>query len=293
MEAPLELVDVRKSYGQVVALRGVSFAAAPGRVCGLLGANGAGKSTALRVLLGLARADSGRALVGGVPFAGLDAPARAVGAVLESVGLRPDRSGRDHLRVAARRLGVGDARVDSSLSLVGLSDAAGRAAGGYSLGMRQRLAVACALLADPAALVLDEPANGLDPPGRRWLGGLLRSLAGEGRTVLLSSHVLAEVERLADDVVLLHEGRVLASGPLASLAAGAAEVCTPHVGALARAVAEAGGAAELVGSERLRVVGLDAAALGQLILRAGVEVHELQPRRRLEDVVAELIGSAP
>jgi ABC-2 type transport system ATP-binding protein len=173
-----------------------------------------------------------------------------------------------------------------------LSDAAGRAAGGYSLGMRQRLAVACALLGDPAALVLDEPANGLDPPGRRWLGGLLRDLAAEGRTVLLSSHVLAEVERLADDVVLLHEGLVLASGPLASLAAGAAEVRTPHVGALARAVAESGGSAELVGEERLRVGGLSAEVLGQVILRAGVEVHELQPRRRLEDVVAELIAPA-
>jgi len=293
MEAPLSLVDVRKSYGRVAALRGVSFTASPGRVCGLLGANGAGKSTALRVLLGLARADSGRALVGGAPFVGLDAPASRVGAVLESVGVRPDRSGRDHLRVAARRLGVGTERVDSLLSLVGLSDAAGRAAGGYSLGMRQRLAVACALLGDPAALVLDEPANGLDPPGRRWLGGLLRELAAEGRTVLLSSHILAEVERLADDVVVLHEGLVLASGPLASLAAGAAEVRTPQVGALARAVAEAGATAELVGEERVRVVGLSAAALGQVILRAGVEVHELQPRRRLEDVVAELIGPAP
>jgi ABC-2 type transport system ATP-binding protein len=291
MEAPLELVDVRKSYGRVVALRGVSFSCAPGRVCGLLGANGAGKSTALRVLLGLVRADSGRALVGGAPFGGLDAPAGVVGAVLESVGVRPDRSGRDHLRVAARRLGVGPARVESLLSLVGLSDAAGRAAGGYSLGMRQRLAVACALLGDPAALVLDEPANGLDPPGRRWLGGLLRDLAAEGRTVLLSSHVLAEVERLADDVVVLHEGLVLASGPLATLAAGAAEVRTPDVGALARAVAEAGGTASLMDGGLVRVVGLDAAALGQVILRAGVEVHELQPRRRLEDVVAELIGS--
>jgi ABC-2 type transport system ATP-binding protein len=165
--------------------------------------------------------------------------------------------------------------------------------------MRQRLAVACALLGDPAALVLDEPANGLDPPGRRWLGGLLRSLAGEGRTVLLSSHVLAEVERLADDVVLLHEGRVLASGPLASLAAGAAEVRTPHVGALARAVEDAGGTASVIGEEQLRVIGLSAAALGQVILTADAEVHELQPRRRLEDVVAELIppgsppGSAP
>jgi ABC-2 type transport system ATP-binding protein len=292
MEAPLSLVDVRKSYGRVAALRGVSFTASPGRVCGLLGANGAGKSTALRVLLGLARADSGRALVGGAPFVELDAPAGVVGAVLESVGVRPDRSGRDHLRVAARRLGVGSSRVESLLSLVGLSDAAGRATGGYSLGMRQRLAVACALLGDPAALVLDEPANGLDPPGRRWLGGLLRELAAEGRTVLLSSHVLAEVERLADDVVLLHEGLVLARGPLASLAAGA-EVRTPQVGVLARAVAEAGGSAELVGEERLRVVGLSAAALGQVILRAGVEVHELQSRRRLEDVVAELIGPAP
>jgi ABC-2 type transport system ATP-binding protein len=293
MEAPLELVDVRKSYGRVAALRGVSFVASPGRVCGLLGANGAGKSTALRVLLGLAPADGGRALVGGVPFVGLDAPARVVGAVLESVGVRPDRSARDHLRVAARRLGVGIERVDSLLSLVELSDAAGRAAGGYSLGMRQRLAVAFALLGDPAALVLDEPANGLDPPGRRWLGSLLRALAAEGRTVLLSSHVLAEVERLADDVVLLHEGAVLASGPLASLAAGAAEVRTPNGVALAAAVERAGGTASVVRDGLVRVVGLDASALGQAILQAGVEVHELQPRRRLEDVVADLIGPSP
>jgi ABC-2 type transport system ATP-binding protein len=291
MEAPLELVDVRKSFGRVVALRGVSFVARPGRVCGLLGANGAGKSTALRVLLGLARADSGRALVGGVPFGSLAEPARAVGAVLESVGLRPDRSGRDHLRVAARRLGIGIARVDELLSLVGLADAAARPAGGWSLGMRQRLAVAGALLGDPAALVLDEPANGLDPPGRRWLGDMVRGLAGEGRTVLLSSHVLAEVERLADDVVLLHEGRVLAAGALAELAAGAAEVRTPDGTRLAEAVRSAGGTAEPLGDGRLRVRGLDAAALGQAILRAGVEVHELQPQRRLEDVVAELIGS--
>jgi ABC-2 type transport system ATP-binding protein len=180
--------------------------------------------------------------------------------------------------------------VDSLLEKVGLGDAAARTTGGYSLGMRQRLAVACALLGDPAALVLDEPANGLDPPGRRWLGALLRELAGERRTVLLSSHVLAEVERLADDVVLLHEGRVLASGPLASLAAGAAEVRTPDAAALASAVERTGGTATLVGDDLVRVAGLDAAVLGQAILRAGVEVHELQPRRRLEDVVAELIG---
>jgi ABC-2 type transport system ATP-binding protein len=284
----LELVDVHKRYGRVAALRGVSFGAAPGRLCGLLGANGAGKSTALRVLLGLAHADAGRALVGGVPFARLPAPASSVGVVLESVGLRPDRGGRDHLRVAARRLGLGERRVDELIGEVGLVDAARRPAGGYSLGMRQRLAVAVALLGDPAALVLDEPANGLDPPGRRWLGELLRGLARDGRTVLLSSHVLAEVERLADDVVLLHEGRVLASGPLAELSAGAAEVRTSDGARLARAVNEAGGHATALGDGRLRLHGLDEAALGQAILRAGAEVHELQPRRRLEDVVAEL-----
>lgn len=291
MEAALELLEVHKRFGDVEALRGVSLRAAPGRVCGLLGANAAGKSTALRFLLGLARPDAGRALVAGVPFAALASPARTVGAVLESVGLRPDRSGRDHLRVAARRIGVPVARVDELLELVDLANAARRPVGGWSLGMRQRLAVATALLGEPVALVLDEPANGLDPPGRRWLADLLRGLARAGHTVLLSSHALAEVERLADDVVLLHEGRVLASGPLERLQAGTAEVRTPDAARLARAVTEAGGSASAAGDGRLSVRGLDAAALGQAILRAGVEVHELQ-RRRLEDVVAELTESA-
>jgi ABC-2 type transport system ATP-binding protein len=144
----------------------------------------------------------------------LDTPACIVGAVLESVGLRPDRSGRDHLRVAARRLGVGSGRVDSLLETVGLADSAGRAAGGYSLGMRQRLAVACALLGDPAALVLDEPANGLDPPGIRWIRDLMRAQAARGRTVLVSSHVLAEVVLSADDVVVISDGVLRAAGPV-------------------------------------------------------------------------------
>ena len=213
------VAGLSKRYGAVTAVDDVSFELAEGRVTAFLGPNGAGKTTTLRLVLGLARPSSGRALVGGVPYARLRQPRRVVGAVLENTAAHPGRRGRDHLRVLARAAGADDRRVDEVLDRVGLSPAdARRRAGGYSLGMRQRLGIAGALLGDPEVLILDEPANGLDPGGMAWLRGMLRDLAAQGRTVVLSSHVLSEVAQTADDVVVLHRGVLRYSGPLSALA---------------------------------------------------------------------------
>ena len=206
-----------KRFGPVLAVDDLSFDAPSGQVTGFLGANGAGKTTTMRMALGLIRPTAGEALFGGRPYGRLAHPRREVGAVIEASAAHPGRRGRAPLRVLARPAGVGDGRVDEVLDLVGLTDAAQRRVGGYSLGMRQRLALAGALLGDPAVLVLDEPANGLDPAGMAWLRGMLRVLAGEGRTVVLSSHVLAEVEQTVDGVAILDEGRLRYSGPLADL----------------------------------------------------------------------------
>jgi ABC-2 type transport system ATP-binding protein len=208
-----------KRYGATTAVDDLSFTVPAGSVTGLLGPNGAGKSTTLRVLLGLTRPTAGRATFDGVPYAELADPARTVGAVLEHDPFHPGRSGRDHLRVLATATGVAPARVDEVLGLVGLADVAGRRAGGYSLGMRRRLALAAALLGDPGVLLLDEPANGLDPWGIRGLRDLLRGHAGRGATVLVSSHVLAEVALIADRVVVVDHGRLVASGPVGELTA--------------------------------------------------------------------------
>jgi ABC-2 type transport system ATP-binding protein len=216
--ATLSVERLVKRYGSVTAVDDVSFEVGPGRVTAFLGPNGAGKTTTLRTLLGLARPTSGRALVRGVPYAALERPRRVVGAVLENTAAHPGRRGRDHLRVLARPAGVGETRVAEVLDAVGLTADAGRRVGGYSLGMRQRLGIAGALLGDPEVLVLDEPANGLDPGGMAWLRGLLRELAAQGRTVVLSSHVLSEVAQTADDVVVLHRGGLRYSGPLDRLA---------------------------------------------------------------------------
>jgi len=219
--AAVTVSGLSKRYGAVTALDDVSFALGEGRVTAFLGPNGAGKTTTLRLVLGLARPSSGEALVGGVPYARLPRPRRVVGAVLENTAAHPGRRGRDHLRVLARAAGADDARVDEVLDRVGLSPAdARRRAGGYSLGMRQRLGIAGALLGDPQVLILDEPANGLDPGGMAWLRGMLRDLAAQGRTVVLSSHVLSEVAQTADDVVVLHRGVLRYSGPLDALAGG-------------------------------------------------------------------------
>ena len=206
-----------KQYGQVKVVDDVSFTAEPGQVTGFLGPNGAGKTTTLRMLLGLVEPTSGEATIGGTRYATLEQPALLVGAVLEANGAHEGRTGRDHLRVICRTAGLPPERADEVLSAVGLGDAASRLVRAYSLGMRQRLGVAAALLADPQVLILDEPGNGLDPRGIRWIRELLRSLAAAGRTVLVSSHLLAEMEQLADDLVIIAAGRVVATGTVASV----------------------------------------------------------------------------
>ena len=206
-----------KHFGAVRAVDDLTFDAAAGRVTGFLGPNGAGKTTTLRMVLGLVRPSAGEALVDGVAYARLRTPRRTVGAVLETTGFHPGRKGRAHLRVLARTAGVTDRRVDEVLDQVGLTEAAERRVGGYSLGMRQRLGLAGALLGDPSVLILDEPANGLDPSGMAWLRRLIRDLAADGRTILVSSHVLAEVSQTADDVVIVDGGRLRHAGPLDEL----------------------------------------------------------------------------
>lgn len=209
-----------KSYGPVAAVSDLSFTVEPGTVTGFLGPNGAGKTTSLKMILGLVSPDSGTATIGGRPYADLAEPRRMVGAALDASGFHPARTGRNHLRVYCTATGLPDRRADDVLESVGLSAAAHRRVRGYSLGMRQRLAIATALLGDPKVLILDEPANGLDPDGIRWMRDALRELARSGRTVLVSSHLLWEVEQLVDRVVILSQGRAVGHGRLDEIARG-------------------------------------------------------------------------
>jgi ABC-2 type transport system ATP-binding protein len=215
--AEVEVRDLTKTFGRVTAVRGVSFTAPAGQVTGFLGPNGSGKTTTLRILLGLVRADAGAALIGGVPYGRLAQPRRMVGAMLEATGFHPGRRARDHLRVLADTADIPGSRVDEVLDQVGLAPAARRRVREFSLGMRQRLGLAAALLGDPRVLVLDEPANGLDPGGIAWLRGLLRGLADEGRTVIVASHVLSEVAQTVDHVVIVSAGQVRFAGPLGEI----------------------------------------------------------------------------
>ena len=215
----IEVAGLSKHYGATAAMEDLSFTVAYGRITGFLGPNGAGKTTTLRALLGLISPTSGTVTIDGCPYAQLPDPVRAVGALLDGGAMHPGRTGRGHLRVLARAAGVPDRRAETLLSLVGLQAAAGRRAGDYSLGMRQRLGLAAALLGDPRVLVLDEPANGLDPQGIRWLRDLLTSLAGEGRAILVSSHALAEIAQTVDDVVVIRGGRSVVQQPLEQLLA--------------------------------------------------------------------------
>jgi ABC-2 type transport system ATP-binding protein len=214
----IQVAGLRKKFGHLVAVEDVSFTVACGRITGFLGPNGAGKTTTLRMLLGLIRSDAGTVTIAGKPYPDLASPAQTVGALLDPAA-HPGRSGRDHLRVLAAAAGLPEGRTDQMLAAVGLQHAARQRVGGYSLGMRQRLGLAAALLGDPAVLVLDEPANGLDPQGIRWLRDLLRCLATEGRAILVSSHILAEVAQTADDVVIIHRGRTVTQAPLSDLLA--------------------------------------------------------------------------
>ena len=217
--AGVEVRGLTKTFGRVTAVDEMSFTAPAGRVTGFLGPNGSGKTTTLRMVLGLVRPDAGEALIGGVRYDRLDQPRRCVGALLEATGFHPGRRARDHLRVLADAAQVPDRRVDEVLDQVDLTSAARRRVREFSLGMRQRLGLAAALLGDPRVLILDEPANGLDPAGIAWLRGLLRGLADEGRTVLVASHVLSEVAQTADHVVIVSEGQLRFDGPLGDIGA--------------------------------------------------------------------------
>ena len=217
--AEVEVRDLTKTFGRVTAVRGMSFTAPAGKVTGFLGPNGSGKTTTLRIVLGLVREDAGAALIGGVPYGRLARPRQTVGAMLEATGFHPGRRARDHLRVIADAAGIPGRRVDEVLAQVDLTSAARRRVREFSLGMRQRLGLATALLGDPRVLLLDEPANGLDPAGIAWLRGLLRCQADEGRTVIVASHVLSEVAQSADHVVIVSAGQVRFAGPLDEIGA--------------------------------------------------------------------------
>jgi ABC-2 type transport system ATP-binding protein len=220
--ASIRVQGLTKRYGPVTAVNGLSFEVQPGTVTGFLGPNGAGKTTTLRALLGLVTPDEGTATVNGLTYRALPDPLHQVGAMLEASSCHPGRTARAHLRIQALAAEAAPSRIDDVLDLVGLADAGNRRVGGFSLGMRQRLGLATALLADPEVLILDEPANGLDPEGVRWLRGLLRGFAEEGGTVLVSSHLLAEVSQTVDSVVIIGHGRLVVQGPVAELTAGGA-----------------------------------------------------------------------
>jgi ABC-2 type transport system ATP-binding protein len=286
--------DLTKVYKGVRAVDGLSFTVAPGRVTGFLGPNGAGKTTTLRMLLGLVAPTSGTATIGGVRYASLADPLRHVGAVLEASSAHKGRTGINTLRVSCAAAGLPAKRADEVLELVGLGAAAKRKFKGYSLGMKQRLGIAYALLGDPQVLILDEPANGLDPEGIRWMRTLLQHLATEGRTVLVSSHLLSEMEILAHDAVIIAAGQLVRQGTvdevIASMAgAGTVRVRTPKPEALTAVVTERGGTVTSTEEQLLTVAGLDAAAVGGAAFAAGVELHELTTQRPdLENVFLQL-----
>jgi ABC-2 type transport system ATP-binding protein len=290
----IEVEHLTKRFGAVLAVDDLSFSVDAGQVVGFLGPNGAGKSTTLRAVLGLAAPTSGRTAVLGVPYRTLREPARRVGAVLDAKPFYPGRTARDHLRVVAAEAGLDPRRVDEVLALVGLTEADHRKAGGFSLGMHQRLALATALLGDPEVLVLDEPANGLDPEGIRWLRELLRYLAVRGCAVLVSSHLLSEVAQTVDRVVIISRGRLVEDAPLAELTeryASTVSVRTPDAGRLAAILRERGATVAEDGDE-LRVEGLTAAAVGDAALAASAPLHLLAPASSLEDVFLRLTAGA-
>ncbi|GAB1694210.1 ABC transporter ATP-binding protein [Krasilnikovia sp. M28-CT-15] len=286
--------NLTKQYKKLRAVDDLSFSVRSGRVTGFLGPNGAGKTTTLRMLVGLVRPTAGTATINGHRYPDLPDPLRQVGAVLEASSAHKSRTGLNHLRVICASAGLPRERADQVLELVGLSPAAKRKFKGYSLGMKQRLGIAAAMLGDPRVLILDEPANGLDPEGIRWMRDLLKALAAEGRTVLVSSHLLAEMQQLADDVVIIAAGRLIRQGPVEEVLgsmAGAAQtrVRTPQAAELSAALQTQGATVTAQQDGALVVTGLDAAAVGHAAFVAGVELHELAGERAdLERVFLEL-----
>ena len=285
-----------KRYGQTLAVDDLTFQVEPGAVTGFLGPNGAGKTTTLRVLLDLVRATSGTATIDGRRYRELENPAQRVGSVLEAANFHPGRKGRNHLRVLARPQGIPDKRVDELLEMVGLTGAAKKRVKTYSLGMRQRLTIAGALLGDPDVLILDEPANGLDPEGIRWLRRFLRGLADAGRTVFVSSHVLSEVAQLADNVVIIHRGRLISHTSLRDILAraeGGVRVRSPEATRFRDVLAGAGVQAAETEPGALAVKDTPIERVGELAAEHGIVLHELSAESAsLEEVFFELTGVA-
>ncbi|HWS39484.1 MAG TPA: ATP-binding cassette domain-containing protein [Actinoplanes sp.] len=289
----IEVHHLTKTYGPVTAVSDVSFRLDSGVVNGFVGPNGAGKSTTLRMMVGLDRPTSGHCLFDGRPYAALDAPLRTVGTLLDPETIHPGRSGRDHLRILARTHGIGRRRTDEVLETVGLTAAAGRRIGGYSLGMRQRLGLAAALLGDPAALLLDEPSNGLDPDGIIWIRTLLRSLAREGRAILVSSHLMSELAQTADRLIVLGHGRVLADASVTELvsrnATRTVQVRTDHGDELERLVRGRDAAVARRPDGALEITGMTADEVAVLAHRDGILLYEITTvPASLEDAYLEL-----
>jgi ABC-2 type transport system ATP-binding protein len=295
-EATIEVTGLRKSFGTTLALDGMTFTVTGGRVTGFVGPNGAGKSTTIRVILGLDAADEGTALVCGRPYRHLRHPLEHVGALVDASALQPSRSARNHLLWLARSQEMPASRVDAAIELVGLGSVARRKAGGYSLGMRQRLGIAAAMLGDPPVIVMDEPFNGMDPEGIIWMRGFLRSLADEGRAILVSSHLMGELQDMADQVVVIGRGKVLADENVEELVSRASGdevvVRTPAPDQAARALQTAGTATTIIDAGTLSVSGIAAQHVVERLGRARVPFSEVTARRAtLEDVYLQLTRS--
>jgi ABC-2 type transport system ATP-binding protein len=292
----IRIQNLTKRYGSVLGVDDLSFDVRPGQVTGFLGPNGSGKTTTLRILLGLATPTAGTATIGGLPYRQLSDPVRQVGAALDSNTFHPGRSAAQHLRIITTASGLPRHRVDEVLGLVGLSDVAGRRVGGFSLGMRQRLSLAGALLGDPGVLVFDEPLNGLDPDGIRWLRGLLRELAAQNRTVFVSSHLLSEVAQTVDQVVVLSRGRLVAQTSLSDLVARTAvvRVRTPDASRLLGVLEAAGLQVRLVDGSTVEARSATADAVGVAAAAAGVTILELSRHDEdLESLFFDLVNQNP
>jgi ABC-2 type transport system ATP-binding protein len=297
MDTAIEVRGVTKRYGRTLAVDGLSFGVRPGRVTGFVGPNGAGKSTTMRMILGLDAPDGGEIRVGGRRYAELRSPLREIGALLDAGATHPGRRARDHLRWLAAGNRLPQRRVDEVLGLVGLTSVAHRRTGGFSLGMAQRLGIATALLGDPPILLVDEPVNGLDPQGIGWLRELLRSLAAEGRAVLMSSHLMSEIEGIADDIVVIGRGRMLAETSVAELLAGRPDgrvrLRASQPARVMTVLARAGGTVTSTGPDTLHVTGLDAARIADVTAEHRLRLLELSPERTtLEEAFLELTRDA-
>ena len=297
METTIEVSGLRKRFGPVLALDGMSFTVAPGQVTGFVGPNGAGKSTTMRVVLGLDAADEGTALIGGQPYASLRHPLSHVGALLDAAALQPSRSARNHLLWLAHSQGLDAKRVDEVVEQAGLGSAIRRKAGGFSLGMRQRLGIAAAMLADPPVLMMDEPFNGMDPEGIVWMRGFLRSLAAQGRAVLVSSHLMSELQDSADHLVVVGRGQVIADTSVAELIAAASggrvTVRTTARAEATTVLAHAGATIAVTGQDTLIISGLAAEKIVALLGESGLPFSEVSPHRAtLEEAYMELTRDA-